>query len=213
MTARTDALHWLAREIVGRTLPDRAVVAVDGIDGAGKTVLARELAEALARVGRSSIAVSVDGFHRPRSERYARGRESGEGFYRDSYDYDSLRVQLIGPYRAGSAFRTAVRDVGTDAELNSLPVRLDSPSILIIDGIFLHRPELVEEWDFSIWLDVPRRVADARLFVREGSGAVRPRYEEGQRLYIEESAPAEAATVAIDNSDFDDPRVTSVWET
>ncbi|HYJ67792.1 MAG TPA: hypothetical protein VEX15_09025 [Nocardioidaceae bacterium] len=66
------------------TRPQR--VAIDGVDGAGKTTLGDELAD-LMDGRRPIVRASVDGFHRPRAARYARGRASPEGFYLDSYDY------------------------------------------------------------------------------------------------------------------------------
>ena len=52
----------------------------------------------MERVGRGGHAVfraSVDRFHRPRAERYVRGEDSAEGYYRDSFDYDLFRRVLI----------------------------------------------------------------------------------------------------------------------
>src|SRR3712207_7142344 len=73
------------------------LVAVDGVDGAGKTVFADELAGALRGRGVDVVRASIDGFHNPPSIRYARGRHSPEGFYLDSYDYDSVRRLLLDP--------------------------------------------------------------------------------------------------------------------
>jgi len=49
--------------------------AIDGPDAAGKTTLADELAVALRERGRDVIRASIDGFHRPRRERYRRPGE------------------------------------------------------------------------------------------------------------------------------------------
>ena len=40
---------------------------------------------------------------------------------------------------------------------------------MVIDGIFLHRDELVEAWDYSIFLDVPFKLSVARMAARDGS--------------------------------------------
>ena len=55
------------------------------------------------RTGRAVFRASIDGFHRPRAERYARGRDSPEGFYRDSFDYSLFRRVLVEPFRDGTA--------------------------------------------------------------------------------------------------------------
>src|SRR5690606_20015558 len=78
----------------------RAVVAVDGPDGVGKTRLVGELVALAPYVaGREVLSVSVDGFHHPRAVRYARGR-TAETLYHDSYDYDALREKVLRPFRA-----------------------------------------------------------------------------------------------------------------
>ena len=73
-------------------------VGIDGVDGSGKTFLADELAVALEAHGVPVARVSVDGFHNPRDIRYSKGRESPEGFVRDSYDYDRFIALVLRPF-------------------------------------------------------------------------------------------------------------------
>ena len=65
-------------------------------------MLSKEDNELITRVGprREVHRASVDGFHRPPAERYARGR-TPETFYRDQYDHDAVRHRLVGAFRAG----------------------------------------------------------------------------------------------------------------
>jgi uridine kinase len=92
-------------------LPGRSIVAVDGVDGAGKTVFANSLARRLEVLGRPVIRAGIDGFHNPRSVRYRRGKDSPEGFFLDSFNYDSLKKDLLAPFRSGAA---TVQTVATD---------------------------------------------------------------------------------------------------
>jgi uridine kinase len=174
--ARAALIAELAREIVAGGFRR---VAVDGFDGAGKTFLADELA---AAIGPAASRVRADDFLNPQAVRYARGRDSPEGFFLDSFDYDAFRAALTG-------------------------------ELVIADGIFLHRDELVGLWDWSIWLDVPFEVSVPRGAARgPGFGGPDPaaasnrRYVEGQRLYVARCAPRERATVVVDNTDLDAPR-------
>ena len=81
MSRRTDLLTAIAH-MATELAPDRIVrVAIDGVDGAGKTTFADELADVLDDLGRPVIRASVDGFHNPRTIRYARGRQSPVGFF------------------------------------------------------------------------------------------------------------------------------------
>ena len=106
-SARADFLRGVADEIEAKAFRARRPLAerldsvlfvgIDGVDGAGKTTFADELADV---VHGSVIRASVDGFHNPRSIRYARGRGSPRGYFEDSYDYDGLRKRLLEPLRA-----------------------------------------------------------------------------------------------------------------
>ena len=79
----------------------RVLLAVDGVDGAGKTIFADNLASVFAEDGSDVFRASIDDFHKPRAERYVRGRTSPVGFYRDSFDYSTFRRVLIDPFREG----------------------------------------------------------------------------------------------------------------
>jgi uridine kinase len=200
--ARRLLLESVIDEYLSPSRTGRVLVAIDGIDGAGKTVFADDLAAVMHEQGRAAFRASIDGFHRPRAKRYARGPESPEGFYLDSYDYATFRRVLIDPFRMGgsTAFVPAVHDVDRDTWVE--PVWLTAPvdAVLIVDGIFLNRPELRELWDFSIWLDTTAEVAAERMSRRDGSTTVKPRYVEGQALYLADADPVAAASVVIDNN-------------
>ncbi len=215
------ARRQLLDEVAGR-IPVAAgrsyvLVAVDGPDGAGKTCFADELAATVDRRGRPVVRVSADDFHHVRDIRYRRGRDSPVGFWLDSFDYDRLIADVLAPLgRAGGGrYRPLAHDVETDAVLDR-PWRAAPPgSVVIIDGLFLHRDELVDYWDFSVFLDVPFEVTAERMRVRDDpSPALRPtglrRYVEGQRIYYRECRPHTRATIVVDNTDVDRPRLSTV---
>jgi len=130
-------------------------VAIDGIDAAGKTTLAGELTAVLRDRGCMVIQASVDGFQRPRTERYRRGAESADGYYEDAFDYPALRAALLEPLGpAGNLrFRTAVFELPADSPAAE-PLRTASPdALLLVDGVFLLRPELADCWDFTIFIN------------------------------------------------------------
>ena len=66
---RSDVLKNLAKLIVKVNPKDFARAAIDGIDAAGKTRLADELAPLIETLGRPVVRCSIDGFHRSRAER------------------------------------------------------------------------------------------------------------------------------------------------
>ncbi|MFC4638584.1 uridine kinase [Deinococcus hohokamensis] len=216
MTTRAELLGRLANRLGAHSARPVLRVAVDGVDGAGKTTFADELAQLLRQRGRRVLRVSADSFHHPREVRYRRGRHSPEGFYRDSYDLSALRREVLDPLaaRGSLSYRVAVFDVQRD-EPAPAPFQQARPGdILILDGLFLHRPELRDAWDDSVFLHVPFEVSVPRGAARgPGYGSPDPmaesnrRYIEGQRLYFREAVPEQQAGVVVDNTELTRPAV------
>jgi uridine kinase len=202
--ARLAVLERVARTVLALPSERTLRVGIDGVDGAGKTMFADELREVLLPSGRPLIRAGVDGFHHPRSVRYRLGRYSPEGFYRDSYDYATLTRVLLDPLSPGGSgrFRRAIFDVDADVVVDSPEEQAAPGSILLFEGIFLHRPELRGYWDLSAFL----RVEWARNHrVRGRPEQASLRYSEGQALYLRECQPEERASLFIDNDDLASP--------
>lgn len=192
----------------------RAVVAVDGPDGLGKTHLVGELVALAPHVaGREVLSIAMDGFHRPRAERYAAGR-TGESHYRDSYDYDAFREAVLAPFRAGRDVVPAVWDVERDRPVEVAPRGAGQDALLIVEGIFLRRPELAQEWDATCLVTAPEAVTVPRGNSRhphlmnhpDPSDPVNRRYVEGHRLY-QQRARLYPPTWIVDNTDLQRPEL------
>ncbi|MDR6198924.1 uridine kinase [Microbacterium sp. SORGH_AS428] len=184
----------------------RLLVAVDGRDGAGKTLFADALGDVLREDGSTVFRAAADDFHRPRAQRYARGRTSPEGHYRDSYDTDALLERLLRPFRAGAPFVRATHDLEADRAVEPEAEAAPADAILVVDGLFLLRPELRDVWNWSVWLDVPLDVAFERMARRDGSdpdprAASNARYRAGFDLYLQDGDPRGRASVIVDNTD------------
>lgn len=211
-TRRSATLAAVADAVVARTAPPSVLgVAIDGVDGAGKSVFADQLAALLERRGISVLRASVDGFHHPAEVRHRKGRSSPEGFFRDSYDYAALRELLLEPLLVRGERRVvrAIYDVRAEAPVEPVLVSVPDVDVLIFDGLFLHREELRDLWDYSVFLDVSFEISIPRGAGR-GYGDPRPaaasnrRYVEGQRLYLRECEPHRRASCVIDNNDLAD---------
>ena len=140
--------------------------------------------------------VSVDDFPQPVERRYRRGELSPEGFYQDSIDHDRLIAEVLVPFRSG-----------TDGAASA---------VLIVDGIFLLRPELAHLWDLSVHLTVPEHVVLTRAGARdiglysslaELEHRYRTRYLPGQARYRADADPEARADVLVDNTDPRRPRL------
>lgn len=185
-------------------------VGIDGIDASGKTTLADALVAPVELRGRSVIRASIDHFHNPRSIRYRLGPDSPEGYFNDSFNYPILISALLEPLGPDGdrRFRLRAYDVRADRPVES-PVEIaPKNAVLILDGVFLQRPEIARFWDLVIFLDVPFEVALKRAIQRDlpilGSPeAVRERYLRryipGQQLYLLQCEPQRRADIILRN--------------
>jgi len=203
----------LAKRIADVSLTHPTRVAIDGVDAAGKTTLADALVAPIEELGRPVIRATVDGFHRPREERYRRGSDSPEGYYHDSFDYDSARGELLEQLGPGGSlrYRTATFAFPTDQFVYERLQTAQPDAILLFDGIFLMRPELNDLWDFRIFLEIGFEESLERAVRRNAEGmdseeALRERYEKryipGQRLYLDSVKPREIADVVVEGEGY-----------
>lgn len=191
-------------------------VAVNGIDAAGKTMLANTLAPVLQQHGRTVIRASIDGFHNPRAIRYARGSSSPEGYYYDSFDYAAIKRLLLMPLgpEGNQTYRDAAFDFRTDAPVLAPERHAPPDAILLFGGVFLLRPELAACWDVKVFVDISFEESVVRAAQRDQylfgtPEAVEARYWQryvpGQRLYFQLCDPRAQAHVIIDNNNVIEP--------
>lgn len=217
-SAEPTAARRAVLEVVADRIPvharDGVRVGIDGVDGAGKTVFADDLAVVLRSRSRSVVRVTADDFHNPQAVRYTRGRSSAEGFWLDSFDYPALRERVLDPLGpAGSLrYQAASHNLTADQPLDP-PVHQAQPgTVLVVDGLFLHRDELMDTWDLSVFLKVPFAVSVGRLAARDGTHPdpehdTLSRYVEGQRMYFAACQPWQRADLVLDATDLDAPRL------
>ena len=216
---RGELLEYVAASIGSVRAEHPARIAIDGPDAAGKTTLADELAVVLRARGIEVIRASIDGFHLPRARRYRRGQYSAEGCYFDTFDYDALRRVLLDPLgpHGDRRIRRAVFDHRTDTALSQPAVTAPEHAVLLFDGVFLLRPELVDQWDMRIFVSVAfeealgrARSRDQALFgsVAEVERRYRERYIPAQQLYLAAANPTQHADIIVYNDEPQRPR----WE-
>jgi uridine kinase len=222
---RTAVLDLVAAAVIRTARDRRALVAIDGASGTGKSTFADELAHTLRAAGWAVVRASIDSFHRPRSERYRLGADSPVGYYRESHDLVSLQQYLLQPFVLGAGvYRRAIFDEPSDRPIDMAAEPVSTAGILVFDGLFLHRPELVGYWDFTVFLTAESRKeaawqdyltrdlpdddkARAVEIAARGERAGRHRYMDGQALYEREARPRERANMVIDNDELASPHV------
>jgi uridine kinase len=213
---RTALIADVAARVAG-IAPGRLRVAIDGLTCAGKTSFGHELAAALRDIGRPTIRASLDDFKNPWREARELGydRVSGEGYYRNAYDFRSARELLLEPAAPDGSgdLVLCAHDPLTGEDHRGTTIAAPADAVLIVDSVFAFRPEYNEFWDYRIWIEVDPDLALRRGIARDGlmEGAAeaasvhRDRYYAAEMIYVAEVGPQALADLIIDNTVFARP--------
>jgi uridine kinase len=216
---RGVALDRIAALLKRRSKQGTLRVAIDGIDAAGKTTLADELAELLEQADCPVLRASIDGFHHPSSVRHRRADEQpAQSYYEDSFDYRAIRGLLLDPLGPDGdhLVRNRVFDFRADLPVDEASIRVQPGTVVLFDGVFLLRPELEGCWDLSVFVQVDPAISLQRALKRDvalfgNRDATERRYRErylpGQELYMSQVHPDQGADVLIDNNDPTSPEL------
>ncbi|MFI6505404.1 cytidylate kinase family protein [Nonomuraea typhae] len=216
---RGELISRLAEAITSVTIAHPLRVAIDGPPAAGKTTLADELAVVLRAQDRDVIRASIDDFLVPRAQRYRRGQYSAEGCYFDAHDHAALCRVLLDPLGPGGdrRFQHAVYDADTDTPASPPAATAPAAAVLLFDGVFLLRPELIDRWDLRIFVSVSFEETVDRARDRGTAPAGSPadierswrhRYIPAQQLYFATARPADHADIIVYNDELHRP----TWE-
>lgn len=200
--------------MTGAALPQRAVIAVDGIDGSGKTRFAAALADACAEAGTRAALIHVDDFRRPVD--WSRPDADEATLYYDRYyDLPALDACLRAFSEGAPAVRVPRYDPARDVLDGEQELRFGDAPLAIVEGVFVLRVEAAAAAPL-IALEVSEEEARRRLLARDlARGRPREvvehrlahRYQPAQRRYRAAFDPADRADVLIDNERWDQPRM------
>jgi uridine kinase len=168
--------------------PGRQIVAIDGLDGSGKSKLGEALLEACTAAGTPALLLHVDDGKRELD--FAGLGEEAEAalYYERYYDFDAVERRLAS-FEQG---------------------------IAIVEGVFCLRVPAVAVAARLIVLSVSAKEAQRRILERDRSKGrtdqeinrrIDRRYFPGQWRYHAEHDPMSRADVVIDNDDWRQPRI------
>lgn len=213
----SDLLLRLRRLIDRRKAPDRPlVVGITGVDTAGKSRLSAALHPCLTAAGHSAQLIHVDDFHRPRAEREHPELPEPQQFYQHSVDFPRLCRELLEPIRRDGAVDVHLRLLDHYTETWSIhrAYRVDASTVVLLEGIFLLRPEVRPFVDLMIFLDVDEPTVLARAETRdvplqgvEILDRYHRKYLPGQRWYLAANSPVDHADIIVDNRDPATPKI------
>ncbi len=209
-------LQFLEKEILSlrkqKTKPLR--IAINGIEGTGKTTLADQLCLHLNANQHQTVQISIDGYHFNKQHRYRQGRDSAMGYYEDSYDEISFRDKVLLASQSNNPnYIAAIHDLETDEYLQLFPIPISNDTIIITDGSYLFKPVYRDHWDLKIYLKTDFNTALQRGINRdqlllggmeEAASKFNSRYHKASKIYIEQNNPELLADIIIDYTDFYD---------
>ena len=192
-------------------------VAINGIEGTGKTTFSKGLVSYLQSKSVTAINVSIDGFHFNKEHRYRQGRDSVIGYYEDSYDeVGFVDKVLLSSQKEPAYYISATHDLESDLYVDLEPVKIPNNAVLVTDGAYLFKQPYRDHWDLKIYLKTNYETALKRGAKRDREnlggmeGAIQKfndRYHKASKLYIKKNSPETIADLVIDNTDFENLKI------
>lgn len=178
----TASIDYVSQHIIERSTSGNGpvIVGIDGPDCAGKSTFAKNLVTRL-KGGRSTLLIHFDDYANTKEKRERAGEFSVESFLYDYFDEAALCAAL-------------------DA------IAICAINVVIVEGLFLFRPALVDRFDLRIRIEVDPEVILARALARDvgqigDSMWVERHYREqclpAQARYIADHRPASAADIVL----------------
>ena len=188
-----------------RTLGNTFIVGIDGLGGAGKSTISETLRERLTKQHIRVILLHADDFIHPRAVRYNDSLPAWKCYYDLQWRYDYLR-DILQEMREGNDTGIQIELYDKDADCYHTEHFVSEPdAVMIVEGVFLQRPELAGCFDCMAYLDIPEPVRLERVLQRDvyigDAAAIREKYETryfpAEHHYMEECIPAARADVLI----------------
>lgn len=214
MKALLQAMSGI-EELVRKTLERRAnipdtrslLVGISGIDGCGKGYVTTQLQAHLALRGVIPAILNVDGWLNLPQKRFDQSAPA-VNFYENAIRLDEFFNQLVLPLRDRRSVHLVadfVEETASDYRKHIYDYQ-DVP-VIMVEGIFLFKPEYRKYFDLAIWIDCSFPTALARAIERaqEGlspantSAAYDTIYFPAQRIHLAQDKPRENADLIFEN--------------
>lgn len=142
------------------------LVALDGLGGAGKTVLAEKLDTGL-KLKDKLIVIHLDDYIVKRANRYHTGKEEWYEYYFLQWDAAMIRENLLFQLHMSPSTITLPFYEKEKDQLKPKTIQIPDEAIIIMEGVFLQRPEWRVFYDVIIYLDCPKEIRHQRVLQRD----------------------------------------------
>jgi len=187
--------------------PTRLLVAIDGIDGSGKSILADRLVQIFAADGLGTVLFHVDDFRRP-VDWSRTDRAEVDLYYDEYYDLDALDGCLCAFQEGAGTTQAALFDQPSGRVGPVRQIALSGATVAIVEGIFVRRLPAVMNTAVVMVIETSAAEARRRLLVRDSAKGrsqaeiahrIAARYFPAQDRYRASLDPQRSPAVVIDN--------------
>jgi phosphoglycolate phosphatase len=189
-------------------------IGINGVDTSGKTILANNLSHFLKQIGIKNTIIHIDDFHNPIAIRY-QGENEIDSYYKNAFNYTQLIEEILLPLRQNGTVDKVLLclNLDTDKYDKAIHFTIDSDTVILIEGVLLFRPPLLEFLDGRVFVhinfeEVLRR-ANLRDVPKYGEVFLKKyinKYIPIQKIYFKEHNPLHNSDIVIDNNDYLNPR-------
>ena len=214
--AKLQIFENILNEIKKRKQENKAfVLGINGIDGSGKTEFAENFKKFLLLNKHKAQIINMDDFFNSKGERYS-GNNQVYNYFHKSFNIDILINELLMPIRKGKCFRKKLTllNIKTNKYNTRKEYILENDTVVILEGIFLFRKELLNFIDYKIFLEISFQESMKRMknrdipiygniMLEKISNKIFP----AQKKYLGTYLPFKKANILIDNTDWDSPKI------
>lgn len=179
------------------------IVALDGLSGAGKTIMAEQIMKNLESLNCSSLIIHIDDYIETREKRYDTGRKEWEEYYYLQWDAEKLAEDLFTPLHGGEQLiKLNFYDASADSYKRQALI-VSANQIILVEGIFLQRKEWKHYFDFTVFLDCPKELRYQRVLERDSYiGSSQARLDKYKKRYWPAEIHYLKAEKPMDNADL-----------
>ncbi|MFC7785350.1 kinase [Rossellomorea sp. GCM10028870] len=183
----------------------RFIVGIDGLGGAGKTTVAKELRHALELSNHEASIFHLDDHIVEAHKRYETGNDEWFEYYFLQWDIGLIETELFKKLHVNSGSITLPFYHSSTDTVITKPIHLAPSAIILIEGVFLQRKEWRRYIDFMIYIDCSHELRVERVLGRDlylGDDQARldkykRRYWLAEDYYMDEVDPVGSADYII----------------
>jgi len=211
MLSVPDVVAHVRQRRAAPDAPRTLLVAVSGIDAAGKGHVAHQVAHALRPDNVRVAVLTPEAWAVPLAE-HRRAADPAEHYYRNACRFADLFRLLIDPLRETGTVRLTTRvERNGGAEWEEFQFEFERVEVVLLEGVFLLKREYRHRYDLAYWVECTHETALERARQRSPFGLLDDElvqdYEAicrpAQQLHLERDDPKGYVNGVIAN----DPRL------